>query len=476
MWHIGRVSLDAVVSEIETCAAEGISETKRSKKHMDVLIMVAQMMLSLSILIILHECGHFFPARWFKTRVEKFYLFFDAGFSLLKFTKGDTEYGIGWLPLGGYVKISGMIDESFDKEQMSGPVQPWEFRSKPAWQRLIIMLGGVTVNFILAVILFAGILLYWSESYMLNQDATYGIAVEPMGAELGLQDGDLILAVGDYELKEFDEYAVLRALLIDQATAIKVQRGPTTLTLTVPDSTIQKMSEYKNREEALFSLRLPLVVGEVAEGMEASKIGMMKDDRIIEIDQKPIGFFHEFSRISKGLKNTASSVTILRGQDTLYMAAHFDSLGRLGFMPYGPDKYFQISKRDYTVLGALNEGLKKTVGFIGDQMKAFGQIFRGERKASESVGSFISIGKMYGGTWDWHRFWSLTAMLSALLGFINLAPIPALDGGHVMFLLWEVITGRKPSEKFLEYSTLIGFVLIICLMIIVVGIDIMRHI
>lgn len=443
---------------------------------MEVVIMVAQLTLSLSILVILHECGHFFPARWFKTRVEKFYLFFDAGFSLIKFKRGDTEYGIGWLPLGGYVKISGMIDESFDQEQMAGPIQPWEFRSKPAWQRLIIMLGGVTVNFILAVILFAGILLYWSENYLLNEDATYGIAVDRLGAEIGLQDGDQVLQVGDYELSEFDEYEVVRKLIIDRASFLKVKRDNQVFTLSVNDSTIQKLSKYKNREESLYTLRLPLTVGDVAEGMEADNIGLEVNDKIVGINDKPIQFFHEFTKEAKTLKNEQSNISVIRGIDTLIMTASFDSLGRLGFIPFGPDKYFKVSKRDFTVGKALQEGFNKSVGFITDQIKAFGQIFSGKMKATESVGSFISIGKMYGGTWNWYRFWSMTAMLSALLGFINLLPIPALDGGHVMFLLWEVITGRKPSDKFLEYTTLIGFLIIICLMIFAVGIDIMRHI
>lgn len=443
---------------------------------MEVVIMVAQLTLSLSILVILHECGHFFPARWFKTRVEKFYLFFDAGFSLIKFKRGDTEYGIGWLPLGGYVKISGMIDESFDTDQMAGPVQPWEFRSKPAWQRLIIMLGGVTVNFILAILLFAGILLYWSENYLLNEDATYGIAVDRLGAEIGLQDGDQVLQVGDYKLTEFDEYEVARKLIIDRESFLKVKRNNQVVTLSVNDSTIQKLSKYKNQNESLYALRLPITVGEVSEGMEANRIGLKVDDKIVGINDKAIQFFHEFTKEAKTLKNKQSNISVIRGIDTLKMTASFDSLGRLGFIPFGPDKYFKVSKREYTVGQALQKGLYKSVGFITDQMKAFGQIFTGKMKATESVGSFISIGKMYGGTWDWYRFWSMTATLSALLGFINLLPIPALDGGHVMFLLWEVITGRKPSDKFLEYSTLIGFLIIICLMIFAVGIDIMRHI
>jgi len=443
---------------------------------MDVVIMVAQLILSLSIIVILHECGHFFPARWFKVRVEKFYLFFDAGFSLLKFKRGDTEYGIGWMPLGGYVKMSGMIDESFDTEQLSGPVQPWEFRSKPSWQRLIIMLGGAIVNFFLAIIVFAGVLLYWGENFMLNEDATHGIAVDRLGAEIGLKDGDQILEVGDFTLTEFDEFEVVRKIVIDRVSSIVVKRDNRRVVLTVQDSTIQKITKYKNREESLYSLRLPLTVGEVAKGMEAERIGLKIEDQIIGINDKPIQYFHEFSKEAKTLKNQRANIKVLRDRDTIAMNASFDSIGRLGFVPFGPDKFFTISQREFTVGKALNEGLGRTIGFISDQMKAFGQIFSGKMQATESVGSFISIGKMYGGTWDWRRFWSMTAMLSALLGFLNLLPIPALDGGHVMFLLWEVITGRKPSDRVLEYSTLLGFLFIICLMIFAVGIDIMRHI
>ncbi len=443
---------------------------------MDVLIMATQLIVSLSILVILHECGHFFPARWFQTRVEKFYLFFDAGFSLLKFKRGDTEYGIGWLPLGGYVKISGMIDESFDKEQMAGPPQPWEFRSKPAWQRLIIMLGGVTVNFILAIILFAGILLYWGESYMSNQDATYGISVEKLGYEVGLKDGDKILSVGGYAVEKFDPYEVSRRIIIEGATTMQVMRDGRKISLTVADSTMKALTKYENRGEVLYRLRLPLTVGKVAPEMEAERMGLRVEDRIIGINGKSAYFFDEFTKEAQRLKNQKSEISIIRDNDTLTMAARFDSLGRLGFIPYGPDRYFTVSTMDYTVGTALREGVLRTFGFISDQMKAFGKMFSGKIKASDSLGSFISIGKMYGNTWDWRRFWSMTAMLSALLGFLNILPIPILDGGHVMFLLWEVITGRKPSEKVMEYSTMAGFVLMICLMIYAVGIDIFRHI
>jgi len=391
---------------------------------METLIMAGQFLLSLSILIILHECGHFFPARWFNTRVEKFYLFFDPWFELFKFKKGDTEYGIGWLPLGGYVKISGMIDESFDREQMAQPPKPWEFRSKPAWQRLIIMLGGVTVNFILAVIVFAGILLYWGEQYLANDKATHGIAVERLGEEMGLQSGDKIITVGGLSLEEFDPREVTRRIIIDEARTVEVQRDGTAKNITVSQGLVDKLSQFKNKDELLFRLRLPVTVNEIAPNTSAAAIGLKQDDQILAIDKSPTEYYDQFMTKVKDMKNRTGLVQVLRNQDTLSMTAAFDSLGRLGFLGYTADHYYELDSRTYNVSQALNAGLESAVGFIGDQMKAFSQMFRGKIKASESLGSFISIGKMYGSTWDWRRFWSMTATLSALLGFVNLLPIP----------------------------------------------------
>lgn len=443
---------------------------------MDVLVMVAQLVLSLSLLVILHECGHFFPARWFKTRVEKFYLFFDPGFSLLKFKKGDTEYGIGWLPLGGYVKISGMIDESFDKEQMAGPPQPWEFRTKKAWQRLIIMLGGVTVNFILSIIIFTGIAMYYGDEYIATDDAKYGIAVEDFGEKIGLKDGDHVLAVGGEDLLHFEPSEVVRRIIIDRAASIRVLRNGNELDIPVPDEMVGLLTKYENKDERLYNIRIPITVGEVIQGSEAERIGLQVDDRIIKLNGVPTLFFDQFTKEKENYKNKNAPITLIRGVDTINYMADFDSLGRLGFISFGPDKYFDISSKKYGLADGIVEGYDRSIGFITDQMKAFGQMFTGRLKASESVGSFISIGKMFGGVWNWQRFWSMTAALSALLGFINLLPIPGLDGGHVMFLLWEVITGRKPSDTVVEYGTMIGFLLIIALMIFAVGTDIMRHI
>lgn len=442
---------------------------------MDIWITIGQFALSLSILIILHECGHFFPARWFNTKVEKFYLFFDPWFSLFKFKKGDTEYGIGWLPLGGYVKIAGMIDESFDKEQMKGPEQPWEFRSKPAWQRLIIMVGGVTVNLILGILLFAYILFHWGENYLSNENAKYGMAVEELGERIGLQDGDLIYSIEGVEVKKFDPNELNKQIVIDGARNFQVLRDGKTKDITIEDEIALGLATFENKDKHLFSIRIPVTIGEIAPGLSAEKAGLKTDDQIIAVNGVSTFYFDEFKDQAEQLKNQNVALLIIRAADTLNTSATFDSLGRLGFLSYAEDHYLDFSKQEYALGAALVGGWNKSFGFIGDQAKAFGQMFKGKIKAKDSLGSFITIGGMFGNQWDWRRFWTMTAMLSVLLAFINLLPIPALDGGHVMFLLWELISGRKPSDKVLEYSTMVGFMLLVGLMIYALGLDIMRQ-
>ncbi len=441
---------------------------------MDLLITISQFILSISILIILHECGHFFPARWFNTRVEKFYLFFDPYFSLFKVKKGDTEYGIGWLPLGGYVKISGMIDESMDKEQMKGPVQPWEFRAKPAWQRLIIMLGGVTVNFILGILLFAMILMVWGRQFLRTEDAKYGIAVEELGAKLGLQDGDQILKIGSTDFVDFEPSLIAKEIVINGARSLSVKRGDGIITLPIAEDAAAAVGTYENKDKDLFNIRLPMTVGDVKTGTNAYKAGLQKDDIITNLAGQPTLYYHEFTKVA--LENAGKSVTLVvnRNGQEVSLETTIDEGGKLGFAPYGYDKYFDVTSERYSFFPALKGGFKQSVGFVRDQMVAFGQIFKGKIKAKDSLGSFISIGSMFGTEWDWRRFWNMTATLSVLLGFINLLPIPALDGGHVVFLLWEALTGIKPSEKVLEYSTMVGFFLLIGLMIYALGLDISR--
>ncbi len=441
---------------------------------MDLLITISQFVLSLSLLIILHECGHFFPARWFNTRVEKFYLFFDPWFSLFKIKRGDTEYGIGWLPLGGYVKISGMIDESMDKEQMKGSVQPWEFRAKPAWQRLIIMLGGVTVNFILGILLFGMIMMVWGEQYLKSSDAKYGIAVTDFGRELGLEDGDQVISVGGKTMEIFAPGLVVKEIVINAADNIQVLREGSTVSLSISNEQALNLASFANKDKDIFNIRLPITVAQVPVGTNASKAGLIKDDRIIGIANIETAYFHEFQRVASENAGATVPLRILRNDSPQEIEIEIGQDGKLGFMPYGYDKYLPIYSEKLSLFPAMVHGYKQSTGFINDQVTAFGQIFKGQRKASESLGSFLSIGSMFGNEWRWRHFWFMTATLSVLLAFVNLLPIPALDGGHVVFLLWEAITGIKPSEKVLEYSTIAGFGLLMALMVYALKLDISR--
>jgi len=438
------------------------------------LINILQFFASLSILVVLHECGHFFPAKWFGTKVEKFYLFFDPWFSLFKIKKGETEYGIGWLPLGGYVKISGMIDESFDKEQMAGPPQPWEFRSKPAWQRLIIMLGGVTVNMILGIVLFSLIIFKWGDTYITNDSVTNGIYTDSIGYDMGLRDGDKIKKIGEEEFTKFDSRSIKNGIIIQEAREITVERNSRNVKIPVDEKYVGILTKFSNRNMQLAGPRVPAVIDSI-EADPALSAGLKKGDQIIGANGQSTRFHNDLYKIVDNRKSDKLSLSILRGKDTITKEITLNEKGKFGMWWKSPTEFLNVETQEYGFGESWIEGWNRSFGFIGDQIFAFGQMFSGKIKASESLGSVISIGKMYGETWDWKRFWSLTAMLSLLLGFLNLMPIPALDGGHVMFLLWEVFTGRKPSDKVIEYATLAGFILLIILMIYAFGLDIARH-
>lgn len=440
---------------------------------MDTLIMVGQFLLSLSILIVLHECGHFFPAKWFNTKVEKFYLFFDPWFSLWKTQKGETEYGIGWLPLGGYVKIAGMIDESFDKEQMAGPPQPWEFRSKPAWQRLIIMLGGVTVNFILGFFLYSMILWHWGEKYIPTENVKYGIAVDSLAYDMGLRDGDHILEIGNKQFEKFSSGAFVTEIVINDASSAKVNREGQQLDIPIDEKFAGILSKYANQKKSLFGARIPNHVIEIPDDSPAKKAGLKTNDKLLTFNGEDISYSHLLNRVASKNHGKSGELVVLRNdRDTVSLQISFNDEGQLGFIK--KLDFFDTATQEYTLSEAVPAGIQKGTGFLMTQIKAFSQMFKGKIKAKDSLGSFISIGKLYGNTWQWQRFWEMTAMLSIILAFINLLPIPALDGGHVMFLLWEVVTGVKPNEKVLEYSTMAGFLLLVILMIYAIGLDISR--
>ena len=414
--------------------------------------------------------GHFLPAKWFNTRVEKFYLFFDPWFSLFKVKKGETEYGIGWLPLGGYVKIAGMIDESMDREQMKQPPKPWEFRSKPAWQRLIIMLGGVTVNFILGFFIWGMVLWNWGEEYLPAKNATYGIVVDSLGTELGLRDGDKILQIGTVPFEKFNPGILRREIIINDAETIEVERNGRQQTLTVDPKFTDILSRHEYKNMQLFSIRYPFVIDSVVVGKSAHAAGLQKGDKVVSINNKPAPFYHNYIREIPEIKGKTVNIGVDRNGQVLTKRISLSDKGMMGVMRQLPE----MARQDYTLSEALPAGVAKGWNFLTVQIKAFAQMFRGKIKASESLGGFGSIAGMFGFEWDWERFWEMTAILSLILGFMNLLPIPALDGGHVMFLLYEMISGRKPSDKFMEYATITGFAILITLMLYANGLDVFR--
>ena len=441
---------------------------------METLITIGQLVLSLSILIVLHEFGHFLPARLFGTRVEKFYLFFDPYFSLFKKQIGETEYGIGWLPLGGYVKISGMIDESFDTEQMASEPQPWEFRSKPAWQRLIIMLGGVTVNFILGFLIYGLVLWAYGEEYFPAENVKAGIYVDSLGQELGLQDGDMILAVGDEPFERFNPRAVLRGIAINNARDLTVQRDGLKQTIAVDNKWADILTRHENKNAALFGMRIPFVVNKP--GDQGKEKGIKKEDRIVSVNGLPVAYFNEYKKAVRGLENTTIVLGVQSKEDGALreVPMELDDKGRMYIVPAPANYFYDTERIEYSFLEAMPAGVDQGVNFLGDQFKAFGEMFKGNIKVSESLGGFASIGSMFGTEWIWERFWYMTASLSLILAFMNLLPIPALDGGHVMFLLYEVVTGRKPSDKFMERATMVGFVIVLALVLYANGLDVWR--
>lgn len=436
---------------------------------MDAIIQASQLILSLSILIVLHELGHFIPAKLFKTRVEKFYLFFDPWFSLFKKKIGDTEYGMGWLPLGGYVKIAGMIDESMDKEQLKQAPQPWEFRSKPAWQRLIIMIGGVTVNVFLGIFIYMMTLMVWGEEYLPTENVKYGIMADSLALEMGLQSGDKILSVDG---KYVDNFMKIPAeIIINQAKTIQVERNGEVLNISVSDEVLAKMIKSPN----FISPRFPFIADKFTDDSPAKKAGIEKGDKLISINGKEVPFFDAFKAELANYKNQEITVGIIRNGEPLEIKLTVPESGLLGIYPNGNlNEFFELKKIEYSFFEAIPGGFKKAYDTFDNYIKQLKLLFSPKVKGYESIGGFITIGKAFDTEWNWPRFWSFTAFLSIVLAIMNILPIPALDGGHVMFLLYEVITGRKPHEKVLEYAQYAGMILLLSLLLFANANDIIR--
>jgi len=426
-----------------------------------------QLLLSLSILIVLHELGHFIPAKIFKTRVEKFFLFFDVKFALVKKKIGETTYGIGWLPLGGYVKIAGMIDESMDKEQMAKPPQPWEFRSKPAWQRLIIMLGGVTVNIIVGFVIYMSILYTYGRDIVTTDDLPQGFAVAQEFNEYGFQDGDKIVSVNGEELlnvMDINRYLFLR----DVENVTVIHANGNTETLSLPEDIGSEMFK-KDILKPFEPMRMAIIDTVVAD-MPAGKAGFKNGDKIISVNNTAIGFWHELKR--NLVKDQENMIVVSRngGLDTLKVTP--TETGQIGVNNYAKELIGKGTHLKYTLGESITGGVGYGYNILLDYVKQFKYVFTS--KGATQVGGFGAIGNLFPDTWDWLSFWQTTALISIILAFMNILPIPALDGGHVMFLLYEMATGRKPNDKFMEYAQMVGFFLLIALVLFANGNDIYR--
>ena len=456
---------------------------------MVVLLKIVQVILALSLLVLFHEFGHYTFAKLFKTRVEKFYLFFNPKRSLFKCKRFDgkwhckffssnedpdfdahpenTEYGIGWLPFGGYCKIAGMIDESMDTEAMKLPPQPYEFRTKKAWQRFFIMFGGVLFNFILAIILYAAIFDAWGEEYLRNEDAVYGIAVNDLSYEIGFRDGDRILAFDGVPVENFANLQV--DLVRSQAREATVLRDGDTLTVQVDPVYLPAMLNTPG----MFELAFPFVVKEVSEDSPNLNAGLEPGDAIEGIDGQKMFIVQQIQKELRNHKEEQVTAAVRRAGAELELPLQVDTAGRIGvLLDTDVNKFFNVTTRNYNLLTAIPAGARKTWTTIKGYVQELGLIFSPKTQAYKSVGSFIAIGRIFPDTWDWFRFWTLCALLSIMLGVMNLLPIPALDGGHILFLIFEMITGRRPSDKFMEVAEWIGMILLILLMVLAFGNDI----
>ncbi|MGF7230755.1 RIP metalloprotease RseP [Arachidicoccus sp.] len=437
-------------------------------------IKAAQLILSLSILVVLHEFGHYFWAKVFKCRVEKFYLFFNPWFSIVKKKIGETEYGIGWVPLGGYVKIAGMIDESMDKEQMALPPEPYEFRSKPAWQRLIIMLGGIMVNVLLGFFIYAMMLWHWGEQYLPVQNVKYGIVADSLAQSVGLRSGDKIIALDGKKVQKFGEIPL--DIILNNVKTIEVIREGNPVNIALPANLSSTIINKHLHFLGASDMRVPMqALDSIVDTSAAKKAGLVKGDKIIAVNNMHITFQDEFTSTVKQQKNNTVSISVLRNTDTLQYRLTVPASGTIGvYIPYNFDKIFQFDTIHYSFLQALPAGVAKGCATLASYVQQLKILFGGQVNLSEGMSGPVGIANLFPAVWDWQAFWSLTALLSMILAIMNLLPIPALDGGHALFCIYEMITGRKPHEKFLEYAQMVGMIILLALMVFAFGNDIFR--
>ena len=443
---------------------------------MDVFVKIVQLLLSLSILVLFHEFGHFLFAKLFKTREEKFYMFFNPWFSLFKFKKGETEYGIGWLPLGGYVKIAGMIDESMDTAQMRKPAQPWEFRSKPAWQRLLIMLGGVMVNVVLAFLIYIMVLYTWGETYLPAENVKYGVVCDPLFEKMGMQTGDIVVSLDSVKVERFSD--ILADMTLDHPQTVQVEREGKLISLDIPETftaDLLALSSKNNRVRLLVPRQLmdSTYVAEFADYSAAYDAGIRKGDKILAVNGRTFRFYDEFTDMLAANADSRVETKVLRGKDTLQFAFDLGNDGKFGIY-FGSTERLELAFRKYSFGEAIPAGIAKGAQTISSYLKQLKLIFSPRVEAYKSVGGVMMMGSIFPGVWDWQIFWELTAFISIMLAVVNILPIPALDGGHVLFLLYEVITRRKPGEKFMEYAQITGMMILLGLFILANVNDIVR--
>lgn len=428
---------------------------------MDFWIKAAQLITSLSILIVLHEFGHFIPARLFKTKVEKFYLFFNWKFSLFKKKIGETEWGIGWIPLGGYVKIAGMIDESMDKEQMSKPAEPWEFRSKPAWQRLIIMIGGVVVNLIVGFLFYMLVLNFWGQDYISKNDLKNGFEAQSLAQKAGFVHGDRITKVDGKPI--FNQLDINRFFMLRGVEKVEVERADGTIkTIDIPEDFGQQM--FQNDEMLPLVPRVHFIIDDLADSSKAKLAGLQNGDSVIAVNGRSFDFFDEYRTYMSDSVGKKIEMTVVRNGKTIDFSIEKDKNGKIGAGPnFGENSAYTRSHKDYSFGAAFSEGFAFGYWTLHDYVAQFQYLFT--KKGAKQVGGFVAIGKMFPATWDWRAFWMTTALLSFILAFMNILPIPALDGGHVVFLLYEIITGREAPQKVLEIAQYIGVFLLLGLLL-----------
>ena len=437
---------------------------------MDVLIKVIQFFMSLSLLVAIHEFGHFIVARMFKIRVEKFYIFFDPWFSLFKWKRGDTEYGVGWVPLGGYVKIAGMIDESMDLEQMKAPVQPWEFRAKPAWQRFCVMVAGVVMNILLAMFIYSGLRYVYGESYMANEDVKWGYEFNAAAERMGFRDGDKFVSVDGETLDDVNDMRS-RLLLTESDRHIVVERDGEQVAFTIPFEQLLEMR--RNREyEDLYMIRMPFIIDEVASD-SAAAAGLQSGDEVVACNgQEGVTAAMMTMDILPAHKGDTLALRVLRAGENITLQVPVNDEGKIGVQLKGD--VFEPRTRSFTFLQAIPAGISLAIDTVADYWEQLKLIFQPKTKMYEELGGFIAIGNIFPSEWDWMQFWSMTAFLSIVLGVMNILPIPGLDGGHALFTLWEIVTGRKPSDRFLEIMQYIGLAILLVLVVYANANDIIR--